>query len=79
VLDAESAHAQLVGVPPTTFSANAAGLLRVAAGDPGKSFLLVKLEGPPPDQGSRMPLGLPPLSPEQIDLVRAWIEQGALP
>lgn len=79
VLDEATAHAQLVGVAPTTFAANAAGLLRVAAGDPRRSFLLVKLEGPPPGQGSRMPLALPPLDPEQIDLVRRWIEQGALP
>jgi hypothetical protein len=77
VLDAASAHAALVGVAPTTFSANAAGLLRVAAGDPSRSFLLVKLEGPPLDQGSRMPLGLPMLTPDQIDMVRQWIEQGA--
>lgn len=77
VLDAESSHAQLVGVAPTTFSANAAGLLRVAAGDPAKSFLLIKLEGPSPDQGSRMPLNAPELSPDQIDLIRRWIEEGA--
>jgi hypothetical protein len=77
VLDAENAYTQLVGVPPTTFSANAQGLLRVTAGDPSRSFLLVKLEGPPPDQGSRMPLSLPQLTPDQIDLVRHWIEQGA--
>lgn len=79
VLDEANAHEQLVGIPPTTFAANAAGLLRVAAGDPDRSFLLVKLLGPPPDQGSRMPLALPPLDPEQIDLVRRWIEQGAPP
>lgn len=79
VLDEANAYAQLVGVAPTTFAANAAGLLRVAAGDPRRSFLLVKLEGPPPDQGSRMPLALPPLDPEEIDLVRRWIEQGARP
>lgn len=77
VLDAESSYSQLVGVAPTTFSAQQAGLLRVAAGDPAKSFLLVKLEGPPPDQGSRMPLTGSPLSPDQIDLIRQWIEQGA--
>jgi hypothetical protein len=77
VLDAESAYAQLVDVAPTTFSANAQGLLRVAAGDPSRSFLLVKIEGPPPDQGSRMPLGLPALTADQIDLIRLWIEQGA--
>ena len=79
VLDKANAYSQLVGVAPTTFAANAAGLLRVAAGDPRRSFLLVKLEGPPPDQGSRMPLALPPLSADQIDLVTRWIEQGALP
>ena len=51
--------------------------MRVDAGHPENSFLLVKLEGPPLGQGSLMPLGKPMLTPDQIDLVRAWIEQGA--
>src|SRR2546429_6309599 len=35
----------LVGVPPSNGAALAAGLLRVAPGDPDRSFLLWKLEG----------------------------------
>jgi hypothetical protein len=79
VLEAGQAYAQLVNVPPDTFAASQAGLLRVKPGAPDDSFLLVKLEGPPASEGSRMPLTGDPLSAAQIDLVRNWILQGALP
>lgn len=73
------AYGQLVDVEPDILSARAAGLLRVRAGEPETSFLLIKLIGPPPAQGSRMPLLGRFLTPEEIDLVRNWILQGALP
>lgn len=73
------AYGQLVGVEPDILSARAAGLLRVRAGEPETSFLLIKLIGPPPAQGSRMPLVGQFLTGEEIDLVRNWILQGALP
>ena len=77
VLDADHAYAQLVGVEPFIDTARAAGLLRVDPGHPENSFLLVKLEGPPPDQGSRMPLTGPLLSATaEIRLIRDWIAQG---
>jgi hypothetical protein len=75
ILDPEHAYADLVGVQsliPTE-------LLRVDAGRPDESFLLVKLDGPPPGQGSRMPLGGPFLSAAEVQLIRDWIAQGARP
>ena len=52
------------------------GLLRVAPGAPDRSLLYLKLL--PPEQGRyhgpRMPLSMNPLKPEEIDLVRQWIE-----
>jgi len=74
-----TSYGQLVGVDPSTPSASAAGLLRVAPGVPDESFLLIKLVGPRGTQGSRMPLGTDPLTDEEIDLVRRWILQGAQP
>jgi hypothetical protein len=77
VLEAGSAGAQLVGVEPFIDTARAAGLLRVDPGHPENSFLLVKLEGPPPDQGSRMPLTGALLTASEIQLIRDWIAAGA--
>ncbi len=74
-----AAYGELVNVTPDAFAAQNAGLLRVNPGHPENSFLLIKLTGPPRDQGSRMPLTGAPLSNEQIDLVRNWILQGANP
>jgi hypothetical protein len=57
-------------------------LVRVVAGDPGLSFLYLKLGGDAPVAdipaiGSRMPPGAPPIDEDDLDLVRRWIEQGA--
>jgi hypothetical protein len=73
-----TAFASLVGVPSSNAAAHAAGLLRVAPGDPERSFLLRKLEGtlgagegdPMPRVGTRLPAA-------SIDLVRRWIAAGA--
>lgn len=75
--DAGTSHDALVGVAPSVEAARLAGLQRVDPGDPDNSFLLVKLEGPPPGQGQRMPLTGDPLTPSEIDLIRAWILAGA--
>src|SRR5213594_5113855 len=40
-----AAYSNLVGVPAANEAARAAGLLRVAPGDPDHSYLLLKLEG----------------------------------
>jgi hypothetical protein len=79
VLTPGAAYSQLVNVAPDAFAARNAGLLRVQAGHPEQSFLLIKLTGPPPDEGSRMPLTGDPLPPTQIELIRDWILQGAQP
>jgi hypothetical protein len=50
---------------------------RVEPGDPENSYLIWKLEGRAGIVGSRMPLGGPFLSQEQVDLIRDWIEAGA--
>lgn len=78
VLTPEAAYANLVGVPPANGSARDAGLLRVAPGDPARSFLLLKLSGPlGPGEGDPMPRVGGTLSPALQDLVRRWIAAGA--
>ena len=77
-LAAGAAYANLAGVPPSNGAALAAGLLRVAPGDPDRSFLLRKLEGTlGPDEGQPMPRVGSQLPPALIDLVRRWIAAGA--
>jgi hypothetical protein len=77
VLEDGSSYTELVRVEPDIDTAREAGLLRVDPGDPDNSLLLIKVEGPPPDLGSRMPLAGEPLTEREIALIRAWIEAGA--
>lgn len=70
-------HAELVGIEPDIDSAREAGLLRVDAGRPENSFLLIKLEGPPPAQGGQMPLTGALLSAAEVEIIRRWIADGA--
>ncbi len=79
VLEEDRSYEQLVGVEPDIDTARAAGLLRVDPGNAENSFLLIKLQGPPPDQGGRMPLTGAPLSAAEFELIRTWIAAGALP
>jgi mono/diheme cytochrome c family protein len=68
----------LVGTP----SQEAPALIRVVAGNPDKSYLVMKLEGTHISHGgsgAQMPFGAPPLAPEQIAKVRQWIAEGAKP
>ena len=78
-LSTGQSHGELVGVQPSIDQARDDGFLRVDPGNPDNSFLLIKLEGPPLGEGSRMPLTGTPLTPAEIDVIRAWIEDGALP
>ncbi|MBI4543698.1 MAG: hypothetical protein HY703_00705 [Gemmatimonadetes bacterium] len=72
-LDPGVAHGNLVGV----HSVERPDLMRVRPGEPDSSYLLWKLEGRPGIEGSRMPLGSPPLTPEQLAAIRDWIAAGA--
>ena len=73
------ARANLVDVVPSAVIAAQAGQLRVDPTRPDNSFLLIKLVGPPLGAGGRMPLVGGFLSAEEIDAVRRWILDGALP
>jgi hypothetical protein len=78
VLIEGQSYAELVGVQPENVPARDEGLLRVEPFDPDNSFLVIKVEGPTnPAMGLRMPSGGLPLTAEQIQLIRDWIQQGA--
>jgi hypothetical protein len=77
VLEEGQAFGELVGVAPFHANARAAGLVRVAPGEPDGSFLVIKVEGPPLELGFRMPLVGDPLSAEEIRAIRDWIAAGA--
>lgn len=79
VLIEGQSYGNLVSVPPQNAAALQAGLLRVDPGHPENSFLIVKLEGPTPAEGSQMPFGKTPLSAAQIQLISDWIAAGAPP
>jgi hypothetical protein len=49
----------------------------VNPGDPESSYIVWKIEGRSGIVGARMPLGLAPLSDEQIAAIRGWIADGA--
>jgi hypothetical protein len=53
-------------------------LMRVNPGKPDSSYIVWKIEGRSAILGARMPLGMTPLSTEEIDAVRGWIVAGAL-
>ena len=72
-LDRGNAFKNLVGVQ----SVGVSSLLRVNPGKPDNSYLVTKLEGGPGMIGGKMPLGRPPLSQDQIDVIRRWIGEGA--
>ncbi|MBI4518932.1 MAG: hypothetical protein HY699_24335 [Deltaproteobacteria bacterium] len=79
VLEEGHSFEQLVGIGASNFAAKQAGLVRVQPGDPEHSFLLIKVAGPDPSQGSGMPLGGDALAADKIELMHAWIRQGAQP
>lgn len=71
------AYAMLVNVP----SAEAVGVDRVVPGDAANSYLIAKLVGtqePIGGLGDRMPSPFG-LSKAEIDLITAWVNDGALP
>ena len=77
-LSAGQTFANVVNVPAMELST----MNRVTPGQPGSSYLFHKVEGTHMDvggSGDRMPLNRSPLTQMDIDLIRAWIEAGALP
>ncbi len=52
-------------------------LFRIDPGNPDNSYLVKKIMGDPDIVGARMPLGRAPLSPDQINLIREWVANGA--
>ena len=54
------------------------GVVYVVPDDPDASYLIHKLEGRDDIIGSRMPQLGDPLPPELLELVRSWIQTGAL-
>ena len=53
------------------------GIALIEPGDPNKSYLYLKLLADADIDGNRMPPGGPFLTPDALEAVRAWIEQGA--
>ncbi len=73
-LSAGRAYSEIVGVP----SVECVNLLRVEPGVPEASYVVAKIEGVGPCfSGGRMPLGQPPLSPTEIEIISTWIAEGA--
>ena len=60
---------------PSSLDAN---LTLVVPGDAASSLLFNKVASDTPPTGARMPLREAPLSAESIELIRDWIDQGAL-
>lgn len=73
-LDSANAFNDLVGVA----SREVPSLARVEAFSPDNSYLVQKIEGSAA-VGARMPLGGPPLPVADIQLIRQWIADGAMP
>jgi hypothetical protein len=73
-----NAFANLVNVP--TAGASCAGVgTRIVPGSPITSILFLKVDlTDPPPCGSKMPLGRPPLSQDNVNLIGSWITGGAL-
>jgi hypothetical protein len=75
-LDSEAATlANLVDVDSLELPA----IKRVAPGDSENSYLVWKIEARPTILFDPMPLGGPMLSQAEIDMIRDWIDAGALP
>ncbi|MFV8817025.1 hypothetical protein [Haliea sp. E17] len=72
-LKAGQSFANLVNIP----SSQNSSFIRVIPGDADNSLLVRKIEGTQPF-GLRMPLGGGPLSSANIQLIRDWIDAGAL-
>ncbi|MEK6643945.1 MAG: hypothetical protein AABZ08_08550 [Planctomycetota bacterium] len=73
-LTAGNAHGLLVNMPSDQDST----LTRVVPGNSAQSLLYLKISSDNPPVGIRMPFLRSPLSQSDINLIRDWIDQGAL-
>lgn len=69
----ELSYSSMVNVPPSDPALAAKYPALVVPGDPARSFLVRKLEGPTAGEGLRMPQGSKPLDAETIDAIKKWI------
>ena len=77
VLEAGNSYSNLVNALCSNPNAQTLNMRRVVPFKPDSSFILTKLTGPGPNEGSLMPYGSSKLPQEMIDAVRKWIESGA--
>jgi hypothetical protein len=78
VLEPGKSFASLVQQACQQDAALQAKLLRVAPGDPARSFLILKLRDPlDPAYGARMPQGSPALDGTDLASIEEWIRRGA--
>ena len=73
-LSAGQAYSNIVNVP----AGERPSMDRIEPGQPSQSYLWLKVTDDPSIIGARMPRGAPALSQEKLDLLREWIEAGAL-
>lgn len=71
---AQRSFASIVNVP----SMEVDGLMRVKPGDSANSYLFQKISQDNPQVPTRMPQGRPNLSDGDINLIRRWIDGGAV-
>ena len=71
-LSGSQTYAGIVGV------ASSSGQPLIDPGNPSSSYLYLKVTGASSIQGSQMPRGAPELSADLTELLRGWIEEGAL-
>lgn len=67
----------MVGVPSRNRVAKENGWLMIKPGEPARSFLMRKLDGPGLGEGDPMPSETEMLTPYYRDLIAQWIAEGA--
>ncbi len=72
-LDLQAGPGRLIGVP----SRERPDLALVNPGAPDLSYLWLKVSQEPPPAGRRMPRNGDPLLPDELEMIRLWIAQGA--
>ena len=73
-LSAGHTHTSTVNVDSTELS----GFKRILPDNAADSYLYMKISGDPRIVGERMPFFATPLTAEELEAVRLWIEAGAL-